>query len=253
MSKRFKLALAALTVLVWGVAAQSETTTNIVAQLSSAHWTQGEPYNDYSPKGTTAFTSGWEAGCVAIAAAQELYNWQWPWSLGAVRETSHPVLNESNLALRFDGNVPFDWENMPAKFTGSETLAQKHAVAQAVLACQSLVQMQFVNAGGEAKKNLPGTMEWFEFDRQVDPKSGAQAIADLQSDFEFGSPVQTGINFKGYGGHEVVGLGFATTSGDEEKNLIWLNLGWGGGSDGWYDLSETDASETVIKSVQARF
>ena len=253
MSNQKKLACLALTaVLGIGIVAQADTTTNIVAQLSSAHWTQGEPYNDYSPKGT-AFASGWEAGCVAIAAAQELYNWQWPWSLGAVRETSHPVLNESNLALRFDGNVPFDWENMPDSFSSGGTLTQKHAVAHLVLACQSLVQMQFVSAGGEAKKNLPGTMEWFEFDRQIDPKSGNDAIAALRADFEFGSPVQTGINFKGYGGHEVVGLGFATTSGDEEKNLIWLNLGWGGGSDGWYDLSEIDASETVIKSVQLGF
>ena len=254
MSKQTKLAWLALTaVLGIGIVAQAETTTNEVAKLSSAHWSQGAPYNDYSPKGTTAFTSGWEAGCVAIAAAQELYNWQWPWSLGAVRETSHPVLNESNLALRFDGNVPFDWDSMPDSFSSGGTLAQKHAVAQLVLACQSLVQMQFVAAGGEAKKNLPGTMEWFEFGQQIDPKSGDEAIAALRADFEFGSPVQTGINFKGYGGHEVVGLGFATTSGDEEKNLIWLNLGWGGGSDGWYDLSETDASETVIKSVQLGF
>jgi hypothetical protein len=234
--------------------AENYTVTNVVVEpLTDAHWTQGAPYNDYSPKGTTAFTSGWEAGCVAIAAAQELYYWQWPWSLGAVRETSHPVLNESPLAIRFDGNVPFDWDNMPDSFSSGETLAQKHAVAHLVLACQSLVQMQFVNAGGEAKKNLPGTMEWFEFGQQIDPKSGNDAIAALRADFEFGSPVQTGINFKGYGGHEVVGLGFATTSGDEEKNLIWLNLGWGGGSDGWYDLSETAASETIIKSVQLGF
>lgn len=253
MVKRLTAFLFALTIALGATFAHGEesTVTNVVvAPLTSSHWTQGSPYNDYSPKGTTAFTSGWEAGCVAIAAAQELYYWQWPWSLGAVRETSHPVMNESPLAIRFDGNVPFDWDNMPDSFSDGGTLAQKHAVAHLVLACQSLVQMQFVNAGGEAKKNLPGTMEWFEFGSQVDPKSGDEALAALRSDFEFGSPVQTGINFKGYGGHEVVGLGYATS---DDKKLIWLNLGWGGGSDGWYDLSETDASETIIKSVQLGF
>ena len=258
MGKKFTSFFFVVAVATSAFVSQAETvvaTNVVVAPLTDVHWTQGAPYNDYSPRGTTAFTSGWEAGCVAIAAAQELYYWQWPWSLGAVRETSHPVLNESNLALRFDGNVPFDWDNMPASFSLGETLAQKHAVAHLVLACQSLVQMQFVNAGGEAKKNLPGTMEWFEFDRQVDPKSGDAALNALREDFEFGSPVQTGINFKGYGGHEVVGLGYATgtNSTGVAKNLIWLNLGWGGGSDGWYDLSETAASETIIKSVQLGF
>ena len=257
-SSRYAIWTGAIAFVLNAVSAYAEncTATNVVvAPLTDAHWTQGAPYNDYSPKGTTVFTSGWEAGCVAIAAAQELRHWRWPWRLEAARETSHPVLNESPLALRFDGNVPFDWDNMPASFSSGGTLAQKHAVARLVLACQSLVQMQFVNAGGEAKKNLPGTMEWFEFAGQVDPKSGDAALAALRSDFEFGSPVQTGINFKGYGGHEVVGLGYATgTNGvGEAKNLIWLNLGWGGGSDGWYDLSETSASETVIKSVQLGF
>ncbi len=58
----------------------ADNVTNfVVAPLTDAHWTQGSPYNDYSPKGTTAFTSGWEAGCVAIAAAQEL-KVEWPGS-----------------------------------------------------------------------------------------------------------------------------------------------------------------------------
>ena len=244
--------MAAAVVMVCAAKAEDCVVTNVVvAPLTDAHWTQNAPYNDYSPKGTTVFTSGWEAGCVAIAAAQELRYWRWPWSLGAVRETSHPVLNENPLALRFDGNVPFDWDNMPDSFSSSETLAQKHAAAHLVLACQSLVQMEFVAGGGEAKKNLPGTMDWYEYVGQYNPRN--EGVADaLREDFEFGSPVQTGINFKGFGGHEVVGLGFATgtNSVGEAKDLIWLNLGWDGGSDGWYDLSETNASETVIKAVQ---
>ena len=236
--------------------AETYTATNVVvAPLTDAHWTQNSPYNDYSPKGTTVFTSGWEAGCVATAAAQELYYWQWPWRLDAVHETSHPVLNESNLALRFDGNVPFDWESMQGSYGDGATLKQKHAAARLVLACQSLVRMRFVSGGGEAMRNLPGTMDWFEYAGQVTPRESDANLAALREDFEWGSPVQTGINFKGYGGHEVVGLGYATgtNSVGDAKNLIWLNLGWGGGSDGWYDIGETDSSETIIKSVQLGF
>ncbi len=247
-----------LAVFAGCIAAYAETCTPtnvVVAPLTDAHWTQNAPYNDYSPRGTTVFTSGWEAGCVATAAAQELYYWQWPWRLGAVHETSHPVLNESNLALRFDGNVPFDWANMQSSYGSGSTLKQRHAAAHLVLACQSLVQMQFVSGGGLASKNLPGTMEWYEYAGQVTPRASDANLAALKADFESGSPVQTGINFKGYGGHEVVGLGYATgtNSVGAAKNLIWLNLGWGGGSDGWYDLAEATDGETIIKSVQLGF
>ena len=98
-------------------------------------------------------------------------------------------------------------------------------------------------------------MEWYEYAGQVTPRASDANLAALRADFEFGSPVQTGINFKGYGGHEVLGLGYATgtNSVGEAKNLIWLNLGWGGSSDGWYDIGETDSSETIIKSVQLGF
>ena len=54
---------------VLGAFGEDCTPTNIVvAPLIGSHWTQNAPYNDYSPKGTTVFTSGWEAGCAAIAA-----------------------------------------------------------------------------------------------------------------------------------------------------------------------------------------
>ena len=251
-----KTTIAAVALLAFVAKAETCVPTNVVvAPLTDAHWTQNAPYNDYSPKGTTKFQNGWEAGCVAIAAAQELYYWQWPWRLGAVHETSHPVLDDSNLALRFDGNVPFDWADMQDAYGDSATLKQKHAAAHLVLACQSLVQMQFVSGGGLASKNLPGTMEWFEYAGSVTPRASDANLAALKADFESGSPVQTGINFKGYGGHEVVGLGYATgtNSVGAAKNLIWLNLGWGGGSDGWYDLAEATEGETIIKSVQLGF
>jgi len=230
------------------------TATNVVvAPLIDANWTQNAPYNDYSPLKDTG--ANWMAGCVATAAAQELYYWQWPWRLDAVHETSHPVMNESSLSLRFDGNVPFDWESMQDSYGDGATLKQKHAAAHLILACQSLVQMRFVSGGGEAMKNLPGTMEWFEYAGQVTPRASDENLAALRADMEFGSPVQTGINFKGYGGHEVVALGYATgtNSVGDAKNLIWLNLGWGGGSDDWYDIAEESSGETIIKSVQLGF
>ena len=71
---RFAVALAATTLVCRSACAETYAATNVVVSpLTDAHWTQNAPYNGYSPKRTTKFQNGWEAGCVAIAAAQELY------------------------------------------------------------------------------------------------------------------------------------------------------------------------------------
>ena len=215
--------------------ADTYTATNVVvAPLTSAHWTQGAPYNMYTPH------SSWQCGCEAISSSQEFLVWKWPWSLGAIHTASHFVNGESDSAVRFDGNVPFDWDSMLDSYGGSATLKQKHEAARLSLMCQSLLQMQYVSGGGDAKKQIPGTMEWYEYVGSVKPNENGgddEAVAAIRADFEFGSPTQVGVPQ-----HAVVGLGYATgtNSVGTAVDLIWLNYGWGGGSDGWYDLRTTE-------------
>ena len=231
--------------------ADTYTATNVVvAPLTGAHWTQGAPYNDYSPLNDKG--ANWAAGCVAIAAAQELLVWQWPWRFGAVHEASHIVAGSDNATIRFDGTVPFEWDALKDSYSSSDSLASRHAAARLTLFCQSLVQMQFVSSGGEAKKGIDGTMEWYEYDGNVTPSSGDAAIAKILSDLEFGSPLQVGVNVGGYGGHEVVGVGYGTGTNatGETVQLLGLNMGWGG-SVQWWNLASTSGS--YIKSAKVGF
>ena len=231
--------------------ADSFSPTNIVvAPLTDAHWTQGAPYNDYSPLKDNG--ENWAAGCVAIAAAQELLVWQWPWRFGATHEVSHIVSGSDNSVIRFDGTVPFDWASLKNSYSSSDSFASRHAAARLTLFCQSLVQMQFVSSGGEAKKGIDGTMEWYEYDGNVTPSSGDAAVAKILADLEFGSPLQVGVNVGGYGGHEVVGVGYGTGTNatGETVQLLGLNMGWGGAVQ-WWNLASTSGS--YIKSAKAGF
>lgn len=230
----FAVALVSTALVCWPAFAETYTATNVVvAPLTEAHWTQGAPYNDYSPR-------SWSTGCEAISSSQELLVWQWPWRLGAIHSTSHSVNGDSDSVLRFDGSVPFDWSSMLNSYGSGATLKQKHEAARLSLMCQSLLQMQYVNGGAEAMKQIPGTMEWFEYVGKVVPNANGgddAAVAAVREDFEFGSPAQVGVP-----SHAVVGLGYATgtNSVGASVDLIWLNYGWGGGSDGWYDLRGTN-------------
>ena len=215
--------------------ADTYTATNIVvAPLTGAHWVQGAPYNMYTPH------SSWQCGCEAISSSQEFLVWKWPWRLGAIHTASHYVNGEDDSVLRFDGSVPFDWDSMKLSYSDGGTLKQKHEAARLSLMCQSLLQMQYVSGGGDAKKQIPGTMEWYEYVGSVKPNENGgddEAVAAIRADFEFGSPTQVGVPQ-----HAVVGLGYATgtNSVGTAVDLIWLNYGWGGGSDGWYDLRSTE-------------
>ena len=231
--------------------AETCTPTNIVAApLTDAHWTQNAPYNEYSPLNDKG--ANWAAGCVAIAAAQELLVWQWPWRFGAIHEASHIVAGSDNATIRFDGTVPFEWDALKDSYLSSDSLASRHAAARLALFCQSLVQMQFVSSGGEAKKGIDGTMEWYEYDGNVTPSSGEAAVAKILSDLEFGSPLQVGVNVGGYGGHEVVGVGYGigTNAIGETVRLLGLNMGWGG-SVQWWNLASTSGS--YVKSAKVGF
>ena len=246
-----KTTIAAVALLAFVAKAETCVPTNVVvAPLTDAHWTQGAPYNEYSPLNDKG--ANWAAGCVAIAAAQELLVWQWPWRFGAVHEASHIVAGSDNATIRFDGTVPFEWDALKGFYSSSDSLASRHAAARLALFCQSLVQMQFVSSGGEAKKGIDGTMEWYEYDGNVTPSSGEAAVAKILSDLEFGSPLQVGVNVGGYGGHEVVGVGYGTGTNatGETVKLLGLNMGWGGAVQ-WWNLASSSGS--YVKSAKVGF
>ncbi len=235
-------AVVAMVSAVAGGAFADEVTNIVVHPLTQAHWVQGEPYNQYTPH------SSWLSGCEAISSSQELLVWRWPWRLEAIHTASHKVNGESDSVIRFDGSVPIDWDSLLTSYGSGATLKQKHEAARLSLMCQSLLQMQYVSGGAEAMKQIPGTMEWFEYVGTVKPNANGgddDAVAAIRADLEFGSPVQVGVPH-----HAVVGLGYATgtNSVGEAADFIWLNYGWGGGSDGWYNLRSTESYGSGIPS-----
>ena len=232
--------MAAAAVMACAAKAEDCVVTN-VAPLINSRWTQGAPYNDYSPL-------GWVAGCVATAGAQEFRYWQWPWSFDGVRETSHPVAGNEDSQIRFDGHVPFEWDAMQDSYSGSESLASRHAAARLELFVQSLVQMNFISSGAMNMKSIVGATDWYEFDQTVKPYESAEARDAVLADLQWGSPMQVGLNVSGYGGHEGVGVGYGESA--DGKPLLAINLGWGGDVQ-WWDLTAT--SGNYVKDAKIGF
>ena len=146
--------------------ADTYTATNVVvAPLTSAHWTQGAPYNMYTPH------SSWQCGCEAISSSQEFLVWKWPWRLGAIHTASHFVYMNARcynasisdalkaaVYLDGDGNIctletaggGFDYKKSPFQTNGGIILEGIFATTGGV-AAELLQEMEGYKKDREAK------------------------------------------------------------------------------------------------------
>lgn len=193
-----------------GTAEAITTTTDHVDPLLTTLWNQDEPYNDLCPEYEEGSRSA--TGCVATAMAQVMAYWQYP-------------------ADRFDwSNMLPDYDNLQGQ---AATAAEKHAVAELMLACGESVQMDYGKSSGANTDQIPAAMAG-----QFGYNHGARYAlrrhmsysewADLlRSELRQGRPVI----YRGQsssGGHCFVLDGF------NEEGFFHVNWGWGGKSNGWY-------------------
>ena len=247
----------------------------IVEPFLPSHYHQDQPYNDYAPVHTASLDGlGMDrgrspCGCVATAAAQVLSHFKWPARIDTVLTCEHSIsngiVNNSTYTNRFDGNLPLDWESIPHAYLSShfETItnfyadgrfawrteyhsdlrgmldeAARYSMARLVLWCDTMAQMSFnVNSAGANYETLAGRLsDWYTQGSWVDVGTGtdySQVLADLQA----GMPLHVEIATTG-GGHQVVAHGWAD---DGECKYIYLNFGWGGSDDGYYNLNRANA------------
>ena len=119
-----------------------------VAQMMTVKWNQGDPYNRKTMTGY--YTNGKPfqcvTGCVATALAQVLYHQRF------VNATQAEIPGYQNQIIYKEGTgimnaVPagtvLDWDNMVDSYNGSETEAQKDAVASLMMYCGVAVRMEY--------------------------------------------------------------------------------------------------------------
>ena len=223
------------------------TTHAAVAPLLATRWNQKPPFNNQCPvffdeeKYGKAVT-----GCVATAMAQIMKYNRYP----AKTTTAIPgyqcsrdwssYLGTSSPAYITVPEVPvttFDWDNMLDTYTGSETDAQKNAVAKLMLACGASVQMNygieaFGGSGGDFYAVKNAFVTYFGYDKSMkfvmrNDYSASDWDNLLYTEVSNQRPVFYGGDSTG-GGHDFV------IDGYDGNGYFHVNWGWGGLHNGYF-------------------
>lgn len=202
-----------------------------VEALVKTKWNQTAPFWNLCPKekqsGAQTVT-----GCVATAMAQVMNYWQWPKSgKGYVSYTPYYT---GKVSVDFSKSV-YDWDNMVDDYNGSYTQEQADAVAKLMLDCGVSVRMSYSSyASGALDGDVPFALaENFGYKAQPylrDSYSASGFLSIIKNELDNARPVIFGGQGSA-GGHEFVVDGYDT------NNFLHVNWGWGGVSDGYFDMA----------------
>lgn len=218
---------------------ESQLTANAISPiLGNIAWAQDAPFNNKCPNGSPV-------GCVATAAAQCVYHYQYP-STGI---GSHTDVNHNNLTVNFS-QATYDYSLMFDRYIPSTTYsaAQLNEVAELSYHCGILADMMY---GQEASSSSlislrRGLVENFNYDPYCQVIYRASHTYSewqnyLQSELSASRPVIiAGTCNNGTEGHCFV------IDGVNDKGLYHVNWGWSGSFNGYYDITVLNPEGTGI-------
>ena len=200
----------------------------------TALWGQWWPYN--TEVTTRNGGNACPTGCTATAMAIQMRFHSWP----PVGNSSHEYCDEEGdiqycHGVNF-GVTTYDWANMP---TGD--LTQQNAdVAQLMYHCGVAVEMNYELGVSRAWPSAAATNTYFRYRGTAEIWSGTPSEHEpaMRDSILAGLPVVLSSS-----AHTVVACGYRDTDADDR---FYLNVGWGGSSNGWYDLDEIPGGDPTI-------
>lgn len=219
---------------------EATATKQSVGPLLKTKWNQDSPYNDMAP-----LLDGRRPpiGCVATAVSQVMNYHQWP-KRGKGEYSYTPSYRRGELSyglqqVNFEKSV-YQWDKMTQDCKEPEA---RTAVAKLMYDVSVGVRMDFKpEASGAHIDNAVDALKNY-FDYQADLiqreyMSSAAFMETLRNELRDGFPVVFS------GSPETSGMGHAwVCDGFDEQGLFSMNWGWGGASDGYFDLSYLNPNE----------
>ena len=220
--------------------------TPIVPSFIETRWNQRAPYN-YNCSVDPVADRRCPSGCVATAMAQVMYYWQWP-DVGVGSnsyESDYGVLSAD-----FSKSV-YDWKNMKKTYDvyqnengdwfGNWTVDEGNAVAKLMSDIGIATNMGYTASSS-------GTLDvYMHKAAAVNFKYDSQMYArGCMSDQDFMGIIKDALNNKkpllmsgasSGGGHEFV------IDGYDSNDFVHVNWGWGGNSDGYFDVNYMNPSD----------
>ncbi|PQL93970.1 C10 family peptidase [Apibacter adventoris] len=210
-----------------------------VEPLLETTWKQSPYYNKFVP--LTYEDKSCPTGCVATAMAQIMKYWNYPVKGNGTYtytiDNSKYDWKGKTLTADFE-NATYLWDTMPNSLSSSSTDAEIDAVATLMLHAGISVEMTYgPNGSGAYSKKVPfALINYFKYSSDID----IEYRSDYASDIKWINLVKDQLA-KGYpvyfsgrsssGGHAFIADGY------DANNLIHFNFGWGGSSNGYYQIT----------------
>ncbi|MDR0536992.1 MAG: C10 family peptidase [Tannerellaceae bacterium] len=215
-----------------------------ITPLVKTRWNQDAPYWNSCPTigGKSAYT-----GCVATAMAQIMYFHKHP-AQGTSSHSYTPANVGSAVSANF-GATTYQWDNMLERYSASATSVQQQAVATLMFHCGVAVDMDYGTedhgGSGAYSNDVPSALEnYFGYDSgmaYLDRRyySYSNWVNFVKDELTKHRPVYYSGSGSG-GGHAFVCDGY------NEEGFFHFNWGWGGSSDGYFELSALNPSSLGI-------
>ena len=210
-----------------------------VNSLVKTTWDQGKPYNKFCPGGNGGASRLYPTGCVATALAQIMNYHQYPErGIGDHQYSFKPADGDGRILSANFGETYYDWGNMLDDYSNGYTDAQADAVATLMLHCGVAVEMGYTasGSGSYGQEACLGIKKFFGYNKNArlytrDYYTAESWMQMVYEELSNNHPIYyAGVSESG-GGHAFV------IDGYNQDGMVHVNWGWGGKSNGMYDIA----------------
>lgn len=228
----------------------SNSPSVVVEPLVTTKWNQDAPFNNFAPEYTddNNNTQRCATGCAATAMAQIMKFHNWPEQ--GVGHYSYEHQSFGTISSNFSEHV-YDWTNMIDRYNNGEySNVQADAVALLMKDCGVSLNMNYGPVSGASIYSYtPAFKNYFRYSSRTVNRSGcetAEFTRIITDELQEGRPIiycGTGED----GGHAFVVDGYDT------NYFLHVNWGWGGYSDGYFDMNYMDPTGLGIGGGSGAF
>lgn len=224
-------------------------TTTVAPLLGGMKWNQTDPYNLLCPWDVTSNTRTL-AGCVAVAMTQIMNYHNWP-----VKGTGVHSYTDAKYGLQtvdFSKST-YDWSNMLDYYGSTATAYQDSAVAKLVYQCGVAVDMIYSITGSTSNiaKASEAYVSHFGYDVNIQRYdrpyyTSEEWSAVIRKELDNARPIY-------YSGNSDIGGHAFVCDGYDSNNFFHINWGWGGSSNGYFELSSLSSSNPGVAGAAPEY
>lgn len=223
----------------------SSTLSTVAPLLGNIKWNQGAPYNNLCPVIDSITGEKAVTGCVATGMTQVMHYYKWP-----VKGTGSNTYTTGTLKLSQSvdfSKTHYDWSNMTDTYSSSSTSAQDTAVATLMYHCGVAVNMDYGQSSNASTTYMALALKNnFGYDPNLqlysrDFYTRSEWTGFLTAELNASRPVL-------YSGQADTGGHLFVCDGYDSNGLYHFNWGWGGMSNGYFQISALDPDNQGIGS-----